>query len=326
MTYPEIKRIRSLLTATKKCIAKLPNLECLRVSKTGSPVSESYCSGNDKAPDYNLSLVSELRESLVTVLSTLRFEYLTDLQLNLPCTFDFHAIEKALPGRICSQLRRLYLEYSDCTGPGGSNSYLHYYDEDDDGDYYVPLSNLQNQYLNTDYMSSVTKIVSRCMNLESLGLRGTQHLQMDSLDWKPTRDGLKHIYLDRVAVGQDRLIQLLSPAESRGLEESPLFSTWLEEVHLTSGTWENVFQHLFQCPRLAYLNPQNLNYWRHGSSAEYKYYTCRPWEDCTNIWTCNEDEEDTLFQLLTNLVKKAGGLENYPNEHNELLNEEDQFM
>lgn len=104
----------------------------------------------------------------------------------------------------------------------------------------------------------------KMFNLESLGIGATHFLAGDLLDWKPTYQGLKDIYLHRVKLSTGKLIRLLSPTEDLS-EESPVLSKlWLEEVDLKNGPWNDVFQYLCDCPQLSYFSPENLGYARGG--------------------------------------------------------------
>ena len=115
--------------------------------------------------------------------------------------------------------------------------------------------------------------------MESLGLGGTQLLDYNLLDWKPTSGGLKDLYLHRVKLSPAKLIQLLSPSKDLTLESSVLSKIWFEDVDLTTGEWSEVFAHLLRCPQLSYFNPENLGYARGGDTFHLRAWNGRPWED-----------------------------------------------
>lgn len=78
------------------------------------------------------------------------FQDLTSLSLSLPCTHDFVSLDNATPASIFPQLRHLRLEVTDSTGPGRSQSYLHWADEDGENDDDCPFFH-QLEYPNIQY-------------------------------------------------------------------------------------------------------------------------------------------------------------------------------
>lgn len=278
MSEEKVRAFRIFMSILPSTIAKLEMLECLSVSMPEG----WYCKYNghesDHGPNLDLLLLDELRSGLVSMLTTPKFELLTDLGLLLPCTYDFVVLDHALSGDFLKRLRHLYLGFINASGTVGSRDYLRWFEEDDDGDDGVPFSNLQERYPNTEYMNGIFKIVKRCPNLESLGLSGTQMLDFDLLEWQPRAGGLECLYLKRATVKVDSLKQLLSPALVLD-GSSPLFSVWLDEVELRTRTWFDVFEHLLQCPSPSYFNPNNLTYARYSEFPEFKVYAYRPWED-----------------------------------------------
>lgn len=298
-------------------LSRLPNIECLALYMSDWCITSPW---DGDAPTFDLSMVAELKQTLVTAFEDAPFEHLTDIRLILPCAYDFKDIGDALSDEKLGRLRHLYLEFIDGTGPGGTTSQLVYYDEDSDGDGEVEFSNLQELWPNDGHVSNVCDIVNRCSNLESLGLCGTQYIDGDLLKWTPlTGGGLINLYLERVKISYPTLLRLLSPAAHSPLRDSPLYSMSLQEIHLRSGTWADIFKHLMRYPSLSYLDPMNLAYERYGESSHLKEYSGRMFETGNNIWFYNADDEILLKGLMYKLVRKAGGLEYYPGEKDELM-------
>jgi hypothetical protein len=220
-------------------LEKLEWLESLWLNFIGPWESEYSGFEGDEAPQFDLVAVDELRRSLCSLFSPFyhhKFQFLTELRLVLPCAYDFAALNNAMSNDATQRLKHLYLEYVDATGPGGTTRYLSWAEDWDgiDNDEFVPLSNLQQQYLNYDYMPEICKLVSRCFNLETLGLQGTHLINLDDLDWNPSGSGLKNLYIGRAMVPFHSLRALLSAAD--GLS-SNIVAMLLNYVHLLDYTW-----------------------------------------------------------------------------------------
>ncbi|CZR65670.1 uncharacterized protein PAC_15570 [Phialocephala subalpina] len=111
-------------------------------------------------------------------------------------------------------------------------------------------------------------------------------------------------FLCRMIISASKLVELLSP--------SALSRLWIHDVELTSGSWDEVFDHLQKCDNLEYLNPSNCSYARGGSSIHYRDWNVREWEDTNNLWSTHERDGTTLVKLVESLVEKAGGRAKYP--------------
>lgn len=262
------RRARLLIKKMPEIFERLQNLKSLTVISPSS-ISIYGQRGDEYAPTLDLALISSLAESIAGSVRTTNFEYLTELKLSLPCSENFLAISKALPERLAHQIKKLFLAYTDATGPGGSNSYLIHSSETRDNDDNYPPSNLQEEYPNRDYAYAMFDIVSQCPNLQVLGLAGTHFLDGNLLDWKSKASGLESLIISRMEITVKNMINLLSPpAHQPTMDSSILTNIELEWVYLTDGLWEEVFRHLYtHCPKLAYFNPKNLSYSRHGRSS-----------------------------------------------------------
>lgn len=221
--------------------------------------------GGREAPQLDIDLWELMNSKIVETLTIASLDNLTDLQLSLPCTRDFKSLSESLPQDLCERLKTLYLGITDATGPGGSKDYHRddYEFEAGDGDDYVPHSNLQKLHPNVDRarveseresdsgseredaeVESISgnerwffALLARCLNLKTLGLAGTQALNLNLLSWKPKPPGLANLLLHRMNISAENLIILLSPTMRIPLSRSPLSRLWLKDVELTSGTW-----------------------------------------------------------------------------------------
>ena len=279
--------------------------------------------GRGSAPGIDLQLLASTIHNVATGISALSL--LTSLQLALPCTHNFVKLFNIVPVAVVSRLRYLDLQITDATGPGGSKDYLLWADEVDENDGALPFSNLQQQYPNVVHAHILFTIVEKCGNLQHLRIAGTQFLDGNLLQWTPASFGLQTVELSRVKISSENLIKLLSPGQGMVLQSSLLSNVLLDGVDLTAGTWASVFKHLSLCSGLSYLNPINLSYTRDGESSDFMELPPHPWEDCGNLWSQNEDDEEELIRLVKMLVKRAGGKDKYPNRGMEqwMLHEDD---
>ncbi|TVY43157.1 hypothetical protein LOCC1_G004641 [Lachnellula occidentalis] len=269
-------------------------------------------SGPGSAPELDLQLLTSTIHNVAIGISALSF--LTCLDLALPCTHNFVELSNLVPVAVFSGLRQLHMEITDATGPGGSKDYLIWADEDGDNDEEVSFSNLQQQYPNVEHAHGLFDIVEKCGNLQHLSIKGSQFLDGNLLHWTPASIGLQSVFLSRVKINSENLIKLLSPGMGMVLQSSPLSKVFLSDVDLTAGTWASVFEHLSLCPELSYLKPEDLSYTRDGESSDLKEFPGRAWEDCANLWSRNEEDEEELIRLVKILVKRAGGRHKYPSE------------
>jgi len=104
-----------------------------------------------------------------------------------------------------------------------------------------------------DYMDDICTLVSRCRNLESLGLKGTQYCNLESLVWRPTKDGLRSLDLHRATMTSSTLFSLLSPSTgfSESASTSKIVSVKLSDVELQDASLSTIFDHLGSSPLLA---------------------------------------------------------------------------
>jgi hypothetical protein len=290
------------------------------------------------APQLDIYVWELMNSQLVEALTMASLENLTDLRLSLPCTRDFKRLSESLPQAMCERLKTLYLEITDATGIGGSRSFLE--ENYDNDEIYVPYSNLQQLHPNVDREFEPERaldtgpgqedteveptsgnelwvfiLVARCRNLETLGLVGTQALNLNLFSRETKLPKLTDLLLCRIKTSAKTLIHLLSPAMNTPLSQSPLSRVWLNEVELTSGIWAQVCECLLQCPNLTYLYPMDLNYSCDGESAHLRASSCRMWEEIWHIWTKNKSEQRALKSGVWMLIERAGGKENFPKDH-----------
>ncbi|KAF8847903.1 hypothetical protein BDZ45DRAFT_733278 [Acephala macrosclerotiorum] len=308
-----------------KDVTQLSNLQSLKVDVPlwKSEYNPEPSNGHEQL---NLDILQAFTQRLSQILAEPeQWKHLRDLRLALPCSHDFLQLSRTISDGLLARLDRLSLTVTDATGPDGAKQYLEYADEDGSGQDVFPHSNLQVLYPNSIHSHGIFNIVSRCPNLKGLGIKGTHHLDANGLDWGKNAS-LKNLYLKRVKISAEKLISLWSIAEPD--QVSTLSYVWLEDIELTAGTWAEVFLNMETCPSLEYLNPVDLGYARDGRSADH-----RPWslwgghhhEDVTNLWSTNEEDEDSLIALVEKLVGKAGGPDSYPNlfEEQMMLNDEE---
>ncbi|CZR69545.1 uncharacterized protein PAC_19445 [Phialocephala subalpina] len=292
---------------------KLPNLQSLKadVPRWKSEYNPEPSNGHVQL---NLDILQAFTQQLSQILTQPeQWKYLKDLRLALPSSHDYLQLSRTIPDELLARLDRLSLTVTDATGPDGAKQYLEYVDEDGSGQEVFPPSNIQVLYPNSVHSHGVFDIVSRCPNLKSLGIEGTHHLDTNVLK-REKKAGLENLYLKRVRISAENLIILsLGDGPNRALSLSTL---WFEDIELTAGTWTEVFSDLGICPELLYLNPVDLGYARNGESAGHRPWS--PWgghhhEDVANLWSTNEEDEETLMALMENLAQRAGGRGSYAN-------------
>lgn len=305
---------RAFLPMLENVVARLPKLERIvavlsedwRSNGPAYPDSDTSEPGEGEIEDLGLILELDLlelvRHSIADIFSSPRVNLpcLTYLRLTLPCAYDFAIISTKISNALALQLRHLYLEYVDGTGPGGDLYYTSDWqgNSDSEGDEEHPFSNLQNRFANTAYMRDMCELINRCCNLESLGLHCTQSMSLDFLDWQPTSNGLKNIYIARAITSADKLLSLLSA--------DTLMAFHIENISLESGTWESVFEHLLSCPSLIYFHVYNLIYAKYGESSARREYNDRPWENFDEMWSC-VDEDWMKYRDVVRAVQNRNG-------------------
>jgi hypothetical protein len=300
---PPTIRTDALIRSIPSLLSQVPSLETFEVHL---PAAKSTVNDKGIADNYHIPRLSNVLHGLSTAFQTSPVKELSDLRLFLPCTNNFAQLSRDMPFSLLSRLRHLYLETTDATSPGGSNLNLFWYDEVSDGDEDVPLSNLQQLSPDSAHAADFFALVSKCPNLEALGITCTHHLDLNLLAWtdSPPPSSLSVLFLNRIRVSASSLRVLLSPHLNR---------LYIEDVSLTSGTWSSVFDHLrLCCPALTYLNPCNLTYARDGSSKDLIRWWNRPWDYAANIWTSHDPDVEALRGLVRLLVERAGGKDKYP--------------
>lgn len=269
---------------------------------------------NEYAPQYDLQRLQRVIGALSKCFTKERLQALTDLRLTLPCTHNFLDLSNAMSEGLMTQLQHLYIAISDAAGPGGSKDYLIWADEDEDGDDGFPLSNLQEEFPNDEYAAAVFNLAARCPNLESLGIVGTHVLDAESCAWTAHFPKLKSLLLKRIKISADRL-RSLTVLPDRPATEAQLKKVLLEEMYLDSGEWNDVFAWWVLHPALVYIHVQNLFYSRNGPSSHLAVWNGTLWEESREMWTEHAPDEDALAEAIRIVIKRAGGLGNYPNIH-----------
>ncbi|KAF2872365.1 hypothetical protein BDV95DRAFT_381941 [Massariosphaeria phaeospora] len=304
--------VHAFISKLEEAVSKLPKLERLVVTtkekvRSEGPVDVDSDDNDDeeRGPVLDLDLVKHVRSNIARIFSSprIRLRLLTYLRLVLPCAHDLATIGAQISDDIAMQLRHLYLECIDGTGPGGDRYYTKHWqgDSDSDGDETHPYSNLQKRFPNKNHMADLSTLISRCHSLKSLGLAGTQCMDLRSLNWRPTKAGLENIYISRGIMPSSTLLSLLSPAASSPGLASNIVSFQIEDVQLLDCTWELVFDHLVSCPLLRFIHVYNLVYARYGESAHLRLHNNRPWENNEMIWS----EEDGDILRLRDVVRKV---------------------
>jgi hypothetical protein len=300
-------------------VVKLPKLERLAINVNGMCRSDEPVYPDDEeeendahGPRLDLDLLDLIRSTLSSIFSSPSTELrmLTNLRLTLFSTYDIATIGSHISDTVACQLQRLHLEYTDGTGPGGDREYTRYSDgwggDDEDGDENMPYSNLQRRYRNTEYMAGVCTFISRCHNLKTLGIEGTQCFDLASLDWKPRNGGLEGVYLSRAVVTAEQLVSLLSPSASSLTATSNIEAFQIDDVQLFDEMWGIVFDHLASCPQLNYIHVYNLVYAKNGESAHHRRDNNRPWENVSVMWSENNKDQSSLRRVVKAVEGRGG--------------------
>ena len=249
----------------EEAVSKSPTLKRLVVTLEenwrSAPLEVDQRDDEDYGLKLDLDFLQLIRSNIASIFSSPRVHLplLTYLRLTLPSAYDIATIGACIRDEMAMQLRHLFLEFIDGTGPGGDRAYD--FDERSINDEHgSPLySNLQTRFPNTDYMDGICTLVSRCRNLESLGLKGTQYCNLESLVWRPTK-GLKSLYLHRTRTPSSVVLALLSP--STGISESSstsrIVSVEFSDVDLHGSAWSTIFDHLGSSPLLAYVDVKDI--------------------------------------------------------------------
>jgi hypothetical protein len=309
--------LRKFLPKLEDAISRLRKLqsftvnvkEALRSEPPKDYDSDDEVRRKEHGPIVDLELIELIRRNISCVLCSPRVELrmLTHLHLTLFCAYDIATIGTHVSDDLATQLRHLHLEYTDGTGQAGSLQYTTQSGTIDENEPdYMPYSNLQRRFPNKDYMKGICTLISRCRNLKSLSLVGTQCLNLESLDWKPMNVGLENVYMSRVVATSGTLIALLSPYASSDTPSSNIVTFDIKDVQLWDRTWGAVFDHLALSPLLRYLDVYNLVYASAGDSAEIATPSGRPFENYSVIWSEEEDDERSLWRLIRKVEERGG--------------------
>ncbi|KAH6882813.1 hypothetical protein BKA58DRAFT_434574 [Alternaria rosae] len=250
----------------EEAVSKLPTLKRLDVALEenwrSAPLEVDQRDGEDYGLKLDLDFLQLVRSNIASIFSSPRVHLplLTHLQLTLPSAYDIAIIGACIQNDMAMQLRHLFLEYIDGTGPGGDRAYefdTRYNDDEHSGPHY---SNFQKHFPNTDNMDGIRSFVSRCRNLESLGLRSTQCCNLKSLIWRPIKDGLKSLYINRAITTSSALLSFLSL--STGISESEstskIVSVELVDVGLQDTAWSSIFDYLGSSALLSYVDVKDV--------------------------------------------------------------------
>jgi hypothetical protein len=311
--------VQTFILKLQDAVAKLPKLEHLAINvnslcRSDEPVYPDDDEEENDAHGHvlDLDLLNLIRNTLSTIFSSPNIELrmLTHLRLTLFSTYDIATIGTHVSDTVANQLKRLHLEYTDGSGPGGDLEYtrcsISWVDDDEDGEENMPYSNLQRRYKNTEYMAGVCAFISRCHNLKTLGIEGTQYFDLASLDWKLRNEGLEGIYLSRAVATASQLISLLSPSASSPTATSNIKAFQIDDVQLFDDTWATVFDYLASCPYLDYIHVYNLVYAKNGESAHHRRDTSRPWENVSVMWSENMEDTRSLRRVVKAVEGRGG--------------------
>ncbi|KAI0429730.1 hypothetical protein F5Y09DRAFT_356638 [Xylaria sp. FL1042] len=298
-------------------------------AQSRSPPSYDPDGGVYSAQCYKVDWFDIAMDNILFVLRSHAFQHLVDLRLALPGTHDIGRLAAAISDNVKSQLKHLYLEVVDETGPGGS--FEHFNEKDAEGtrhpredgtltsvgDSPYPPSNLQAQYPNRTHQNQVWEFITSCNNLESLGFHCTHYLSLERLNWKPGSNsrGLRDLYLNRVYAKTSTLINLLS-ARHCETEKSVARRVQFAEVKIyeSGEDWSVVFDWLTDnCPRLEFFDARHIGYVRRhkhflpigDSSWGLGVY------DNKKILSKNSTDIESIKALIQKLVEEAGGAFRY---------------
>ncbi|KAI3333251.1 hypothetical protein F4824DRAFT_513402 [Ustulina deusta] len=284
----------------RNLIDNLSNVETFSVTFDGA---ESRYKGHLCMADcYDVVSFGIVMDTILHGLGSQAFQHLTDLRLALPGTHDIGKLAAGIPDNVKQQLKHLYLEVVDESGPGGSLG-LSFFDGP---------SNLQAQYPNQDYQDEVWAFIASCNNLESLGLHCTHCLSLERLNWKPGPNfrGLRALYLNRVYASASTLINLLAARDSEVGQPAARRVEFLGvDIVADGGDWGTVFSWLgTNCPELDFFHVYGIGYLEgHESFAERL-------DDSCVIWSESGTDGGLLAAIMTDLIIKAGGDSEYPLE------------
>ncbi|KAI0420101.1 hypothetical protein F5X98DRAFT_52554 [Xylaria grammica] len=289
--------------------------------------SSTDCVESFVAGCYDVALFDMTMDTLLFGLRSPAFQHLVDLRLALPGTHDVGRLAVGIPENVKQQLKHLYLEIVDCTGPGGSDEYVHdqgIFLEGIEDPFYdgtqtnieesasLP-SNMQIQYPNRDHQHEVWAFIEACNNLESLSLFCTHYLSLDRLNWTPGPNfrGLRALSLGRVYANASTLIELLAARGHGETDDVAARRVHFEDVKIyrDGGEWATVFSWLAEaCPRLEF-----FRVWDVGYFSTHPYFSPPVLIGGTQeIWTESRMDFERLQALLHDLVRKAGGASQYP--------------
>lgn len=305
-------KMSNFISRFSNVLSSLSQLVSLEIS-AGTWANQLIYDGFEYYADsLELDVIDSFMAQISTALSTTPFVNLIELRLSLPCTHNFTIIGQSIPDALLQRLKSICFAVTDSTGLGGSKQHIAWTpwtDEDTGGEPYLPLSNLQEHYPNSEHASAMFGLASRCQNLESLTLESTHRLYCDLRSSSTSK--LAFVSLDRMIISAARLITLLPP--------STLTRLWLHDIELKSGTWADVFDHLQTCEKLEYLNPADCSYAKRGRSKHLRHYY-PGWDgERRNLWSMHDPDADSLWAIGRHLADKAGGRKHYPDLDTEQL-------
>ncbi|VUC30895.1 unnamed protein product [Clonostachys rosea] len=313
----ESSRERELID---QIFSRLDGIEALGVS---FPVAESdYDNGTEGiATYYDMEVIDLCMAFFQNTLASPSFQYLTDLTLDLPCTYHVGEFAKGLDQQARDRLLHLKIGIKDCTGDVGCRDHLQIRESGEpgerDGDVQrpntYPFSNVQRQFPNQGCQDAMWDFVASCPNLLSLCIEATQFLDLDRMDWKksPNSRGLRVLSLDRVWVSVSSVKSLLQPHSTSSAAPALRRINFHEvKMHTEGGNWEDLFVHLREaCPDLECSRMHQLTYFTHHDRYEEN---TTPHENVSDVWSTEETDLEELSSLVETLTKKAGGEEFYP--------------
>ncbi|PSN71156.1 hypothetical protein BS50DRAFT_570561 [Corynespora cassiicola Philippines] len=307
-----------ILDGLADAICALPRLEVLRIdleSVANKWPGERF--------EFSLQRTTQLISILVDAFTSPSLStHITTLYLSLFCTRDFEIISQSAPDLLLERIRHLYIQVVDGTGPWGNDEYDRIYSFADDYMDETPYSNLQQLYPNRLHQQGVFDLIKKCKRLRSLGITGTQHLDLDSLEWARGKNELEILYLKRMRISATKCLEILSPGHAQALSDFRMERVQFSEVELKDGVWETIFKNLEKTPSLQFFGAENLDYMFMGDSSVFRLGGPYLWtESLENILSIRTGDNMALRALWTELINRAGGIDNYPGKPEEFNSE-----
>ncbi|KAI0972251.1 hypothetical protein F4678DRAFT_478737 [Xylaria arbuscula] len=305
-----------------KVIDNLTNIQAFSISFPGYRATWSFNSddvlGYVLDYDYDIDLFDVVMDTILTSLRSPAFQHLTDLRLTLPGAHDVRTLAMVIPQNVRHQLKHLYIELVDRTGPGCIEWFEGLNDRFQQGppESAPPPSILQYRYPNRDHQDHMWSFIASCINLESLGVSCSHYFELHKLKWEPGPEsrGLRALYLNRVYANVSVLRDLLSAGHSKRETSSARRVEFVNvRIWEDEELWSTVLEWmLWNCPDLEFLNIYNCGYTaqhkHHGESGRVRTGA----RDPDGIQSTSSEDIASAEDILREVIGKAGGLRLYP--------------